>query len=82
MGGESWFQFTFVSGVPCTVEGGVDPLAIVFQFTFVSGVPCTGYLFNKAGDPTFQFTFVSGVPCTSMQCADCSPSVPRFNSPS
>jgi len=38
------FQFTFVSGVPCTVQrpDGLPGQHVGgFQFTFVSGVPCT-----------------------------------------
>ena len=36
------FQFTFVSGVPCTwLVLTQNPGTALFQFTFVSGVPCT-----------------------------------------
>jgi len=35
------FQFTFVSGVPCTPDRWWWDVGVEFQFTFVSGVPCT-----------------------------------------
>jgi len=40
------FQFTFVSGVPCTTQTitGAKTMTAPFQFTFVSGVPCTEVL--------------------------------------
>jgi hypothetical protein len=62
------FQFTFVSGVPCTSFVFGEQPDIEIQFTFVSGVPCTRQ--SRARHPPgqvaqFQFTFVSGVPCTA-----------------
>jgi len=39
------FQFTFVSGVPCTLDDAHEHHEYhEFQFTFVSGVPCTGLM--------------------------------------
>jgi len=46
------FQFTFVSGVPCTwsLSGTSASIrCVAFQFTFVSGVPCTSRRVTSGG---------------------------------